>query len=291
VRTWDITGGMSSAMTVIEAERPDGTTHRLVVRRARERPDGTPARMMSIRDEHDLLVHLSALGLPVPTPRLLDDSRALLPDPFAVYDFVDGAIVASTPDPVGVARTLAHHLVAIHDVDGSADAFRSLPDRADRVAERLARPPDPDQPEAEAVRQVLRDAWPPLAPATPSLLHGDFWPGNLLWRDGELVAVIDWENACVGDPLGDVSITRLDLLWAYGPEATTAFTEAYGALRTIDHARLALWDLVAAVRPTGVLSAWAVDWQALGHPDLTTESMQTDLQWFTDQALAVWRTR
>src|SRR5438067_5191571 len=24
------------------------------------------------------------------------------------------------------------------------------------------------------------------------LLHGDFWPGDTLWRDGRLVAVIDW---------------------------------------------------------------------------------------------------
>ena len=26
------------------------------------------------------------------------------------------------------------------------------------------------------------------------LLHGYLWPGNLLWQDGRLVAVVDWEG-------------------------------------------------------------------------------------------------
>jgi aminoglycoside phosphotransferase (APT) family kinase protein len=37
------------------------------------------------------------------------------------------------------------------------------------------------------------------------LLHGDFWPGNALWRDGALVAILDWEDAAIGDPLADVA--------------------------------------------------------------------------------------
>jgi aminoglycoside phosphotransferase (APT) family kinase protein len=36
-----------------------------------------------------------------------------------------------------------------------------------------------------------------------SLLHGDYWPDNTLWRDGRLVCVIDWEDAALGDPLAD----------------------------------------------------------------------------------------
>ena len=41
---------------------------------------------------------------------------------------------------------------------------------------------------------MLRRPPPPVQVNRPVLLHGDFWPGNILWRDGRLVAVIDWEK-------------------------------------------------------------------------------------------------
>ncbi len=43
------------------------------------------------------------------------------------------------------------------------------------------------------------------------LLHGDLWPGNVLWQDGRLVAVVDWEDGAVGAPLIDVASARGDL--------------------------------------------------------------------------------
>ena len=38
-------------------------------------------------------------------------------------------------------------------------------------------------------------------------LHGDFYPGNLLVRDGTVVAVLDWDEALLGPP-------ELELAWA-----------------------------------------------------------------------------
>ena len=32
------------------------------------------------------------------------------------------------------------------------------------------------------------------------LLHGDYWPGNVLWQQGRLAAVLDWEDAALGGP-------------------------------------------------------------------------------------------
>ncbi|HLY78333.1 MAG TPA: phosphotransferase, partial [Caulobacteraceae bacterium] len=40
----------------------------------------------------------------------------------------------------------------------------------------------------------------------PTWLHGDVAPGNLLVRDGRLSAVIDFGQACVGDPACDLAI-------------------------------------------------------------------------------------
>ena len=48
-----------------------------------------------------------------------------------------------------------------------------------------------------------------------------------MWRDGRLVAVIDWEDARIGDPLADLACARVELRCEYGSEATGSFTERY----------------------------------------------------------------
>jgi aminoglycoside phosphotransferase (APT) family kinase protein len=46
------------------------------------------------------------------------------------------------------------------------------------------------------------------APAAPVLVHGDFRPGNVLYADGRITGVLDWEMAHLGHPAED-------LAWAY----------------------------------------------------------------------------
>ena len=119
----------------------------------------------------------------------------------------------------------------------------------------------------------------------PILLHGDFWPGNLLWREGaQLAAVIDWEDAKVGEPLADLAISRLDLLWIFGLDAMQTFTRHYQALAPLDYTDLPYWDLYAALRPMGRLAEWAAEWPALGRPDITEATLRAGHKWFVDQA-------
>ena len=41
----------------------------------------------------------------------------------------------------------------------------------------------------------------------PSICHGDFHPYNLLAKDGEVTAILDWSSCIVGDPAADVAST------------------------------------------------------------------------------------
>lgn len=43
------------------------------------------------------------------------------------------------------------------------------------------------------------------AGAEPSLVHGDFGLHNIMWKGAELSAVIDFDNACIGDPALDLA--------------------------------------------------------------------------------------
>jgi aminoglycoside phosphotransferase (APT) family kinase protein len=301
-------GGLSASMTVLDLEAPGGRRRRLVVRSARD-PDAE-RRSLSIGDEFRLLLSLEARGLRVPTPRLFDDSGTIFDHPYSVFDYVEGSPRVSSSDPAATGRSFADELASVHDVDLSTIDVAGLPRRTEEIGRQLEAPPGEGN-EAEVnedggahgggdggdgfLRELLRTRWPPPEPDRRVLLHGDFWAGNLLWRDDEIVAVIDWEEAATGDPLTDVATTRLDLLWAFGPEAMTAFTDHYFSLTSVDPTSvdptsvdpgaLALWDLVAAIRPAGVFSAWVADWADFGRPDMNATDMRARLRWFADQAL------
>jgi aminoglycoside phosphotransferase (APT) family kinase protein len=127
------------------------------------------------------------------------------------------------------------------------------------------------------IRNALQAVWPLPQRNTPVLLHGDFWPGNILWKDGELVGIIDWEDAALGDPLADVANSRLEMLWAFGIDAMQSFTHQYQAMTAIDFTHLPYWDLSAALRSASQFAGWAAD-------DATKKTMQERHRWFIAQA-------
>ena len=97
--------------------------------------------------------------------------------------------------------------------------------------------------------------------------------------DGErLAGVIDWEDAALGDPLADVANARLEILWAFGPEAMADFTQHYQSLTGQDFNGLPYWDLCAAIRPAGKLGNWGLA------PDVMQNMIQRH-QHFVEQAL------
>jgi prepilin-type processing-associated H-X9-DG protein len=67
----------------------------------------------------------------------------------------------------------------------------------------LARRAGEDGGAADALAADLRRTAPPLRGAV--IAHGDFHYGNLLFADGRVSAILDWEIAGVGDPLSDLA--------------------------------------------------------------------------------------
>jgi aminoglycoside phosphotransferase (APT) family kinase protein len=293
-----LAGGLSSQSTMLLVENPGGDHRRLTVRQLRS--PHADRNSLSLADQFRLLVVLYDRGLPVPAPVHYDGSGRIFAHPYAVFEYIEGTPRVTTADPEGTGRMFADQLAAIHrlglgqvmsDVGGANAAIDAgsldLSVRIDQVRRYLATPPVVlDDAMAEGrVRQALERHWPPPEPERSVLLHGDFWAGNVLWRHDEIVGVLDWEEAGRGDPLIDVAVTRLDLLWAFGPRSMQAFTDHYLSRTAIDPAALPLWDLAAALRPIGNLSLWAADWAAFGRPEVTAAGLRADHRWFVDQAL------
>lgn len=284
LHSWDLAGGLSSEMTVLDVGRADESTERVVVRRARR----TGAWSLPIADEYRLLVELHGAGLPVPKPRLLDDSGTILPVTYSVLGFVEGTTRFTTDDLGRTGRTYAVQLAAIHAIDPAVTTGLDLPKQSDAIDRLLAAPPPVlDHGLREGlIRDVLHAHRSRLRHGPVQLLHGDFWPGNVLWAGDDIAAVIDWQTSKLGEPLADVAVSRLDLLWAFGPVTMSAFTAEYVARSQADTTDLPVWDLLAALRPAGRLSDWATSWAAFDRPDVTVATMTAAHHWFVDQALA-----
>ena len=144
-----------------------------------------------------------------------------------------------------------------------------------------------------AIRRLYR-APPPLA-AKISVVHGDYRSGNFLHDGaGEIVAILDWEMAHLGDPLEDLA-WALDPLWSH-PQGDTvsgmvsqadavAIWEDTSGL-TVDPAALAWWRLFASVKAQAIWISSAKAWRDGG----MTEPILAFSGWFTarrqDQILA-----
>jgi aminoglycoside phosphotransferase (APT) family kinase protein len=255
LRTWELEGGVSARVTAFELERGDGRSERLILRRHGARDLHRNPRLAV--DEFRLLELLKAARIPAPTPRYLDASGEVFSVPALVVDYIEGELPSARVDETDLVDQLARVLAEIHRIDCSTADLSFLPRRD------LAELPVRRAPEAapeRRIRKVLASALP-RPPRNPSVLqHGDFWPGNSLWRGGRLVAVIDWEDAARGDPLADVANARLELLWAVGTQAMEAFTRRYETTATaIELTDLPYWDLWAALRLGGHISNWRLE--------------------------------
>lgn len=286
-RAWNLAGGMSAQMTALEGKAPDGTLTRCVLRC----PGGAqlienPA---AIENEYRVLQLGQALGLPIPTPLLFLPPGTEFSTACLVVEYVEGGLDFSPAHLEDYLAQMAGALAQIHAATcGKADlAF--LPRQANACPEALTEIAQPADLPSGTIRAALR-AFPPPTPANPlALLHGDYWPGNLLWRDGRLQAVIDWEDASLGDPLIDLGIALLEVVWMFGPPALPLFTEAYAARNQLDFGTLPYWDLCAALRLSRLvgssLGEWAASFASQGRADLTPPLLAERFAWFVEQAL------
>ena len=275
VRAWRPQGGVSTDVTVLEIAHAGGRHEKLLLRRYGAPHPGR--REPRAAQEFALLRALEQVDYPAPRPRLLDESGTLLPGALLVVTYLAGATDLIPNDPADVARQMAAQLVALHRVDWTALRLDFLRRETGEVGPPPARL---DESLSEGViRRALAAHGAALTRNATVLLHGDFWPGNVVWQAGRIHGVIDWEDAALGDPLADVANARLELLWAWGELAMDEFTSAYAAATRVHFDHLAYWDLWAALRPASKLGTWGLDAP-------TETRFRSRHAWFVAQALA-----
>ncbi len=193
---------------------------RLALRRPPRTPLSPTAHDMA--REHRVLRALTAgADVPVPRPVALCEDEGVIGAPFYLMELLDGVVARdAVPEEwsaaPGLASDLAHALVdtlvGVHAFDWRAaglDDFGRPEGYLERQATRwlgqLERYRTRPLPDVEVAGEWLAAHVPRMQP--PTLIHGDYKLDNLmLERDLPVtpVAVLDWEQATIGDPLTDL---------------------------------------------------------------------------------------
>lgn len=152
------------------------------------------------------------------------------------------------PHPPGPAdpRELRRLLESVHAVDPLAVGHHLAPARSFTGGERWASVLrdqvvpllDPDvRPEARA----RVDALEALRPPRRTVVHGDLAGSNVLWSDGRVSGVLDWDLAALDDPAADVAALAT---W-HGPELLATVTDPRTARRADVFRRTFVLQVVA----------------------------------------------
>lgn len=214
VRVTRFPAGLSSLSyraDVVTADGPDT----FVLRAEPERGVIPPYDIVA---EHDLLDHVERAGLPVPKVLHLEADAARLGARFMVMSYVEGDVYRSADprfddDPELVRHVQERfvdmmariHLVTDHGRAPFPDAAQAARAEVAVCRRRLSATQVLPNPVLEHALDVLDDRAPH---GQLALLHGDYRLPNLKWRDGEIVGVLDWELARIGDPMADLAFSQ-----------------------------------------------------------------------------------
>ncbi|MEZ5557986.1 MAG: phosphotransferase [Pseudomonadales bacterium] len=249
-----LTGGVSADVHALMLALPGGGTENIVLRQHRVK-DWKRRQANVTQMEYQVLAALHRAGMPVPEPLHLDDSGSLPDGPYLVTSFMPGSTDVPPEALDSALDHMAGLLARLHSLP--ADLLSGLPMRADPLPELFEYLPD--TPLCNRLRELLTARGDTAYQEGMSILHGDFWPGNILWVEGAPSAILDWEDAALGDPACDVAGCRLEVLWKYGPEASAKFADCYAILRSLDPVRLALWEVFVASAGRHFLGEWGLE--------------------------------
>jgi len=240
-----------------------GHTRKLAMRRAAggglygaepvERPETYPG----LAAEAALMRAAGAVGVPEPEILHVLAEEDGLGEGF-IMQWLEGealgARIARSPEFADLREHLAYDcgrvLARIHAIDLDATGLRDLlsPISAEEFVEQTwarYREYDTPQPMIDYTGRWLLDHLPTANRQV--LVHNDFRNGNIMVDSNELVAVLDWEIAHIGDPMRDLGSWRFGV----GDKAVGGFGDRADLFRgyeaesglTIDPEQVKFWEV------------------------------------------------
>lgn len=207
---------------------------------------------------------LDAAGVPAPRVLVVDDSSTLVPEHYLIMTKIEGApLIQAWPTLTPTEREAAAYqagvlLARMHGITferfgklyGKERIFGTWRAYLEDYLNRYAREAAADGVIAPAtLRQIeaVMEKHTPLLDSvtTPRLVHWDYHFENLLYRDGAITGVLDFEWALAGDPAHDFN--RRDQWESDCPGSRAPLYAGYTGIRPLDadhEARVALYQML-----------------------------------------------
>jgi aminoglycoside phosphotransferase (APT) family kinase protein len=174
--------------------------------------------------EYRVIAGLHPVYARVPRPVVYSADPEIVGAPFYLMERVEGVILRNKP-PAGIdlppelmqklSKAAIENLAVIHGLDYTQTSLANLGRPQGYVErqitgwiERYARAKTDELPAMERAAAWLSENMPPDAGA--SIIHNDYKYDNMILDSADLtniVAVLDWEMATIGDPLMDLGTT------------------------------------------------------------------------------------
>jgi len=194
-------------------------------------PRRAAAAGLILNEQRWLPVLAARLTLAIPVPERVGRPGRGYPWHWSIQRWLPGSTADERPLETAHALHIAAFLRSLHmraPADAPHNPLRGGPlrERAPIAEARLARIAAQTDLITDRLRQVWAQALETPIDVTPTWIHGDVHPGNVLVHRGRLSGIIDWGDIAAGDPATDLAAAWLLF---EDPEGRQAVFDAYGA--------------------------------------------------------------
>jgi aminoglycoside phosphotransferase (APT) family kinase protein len=153
---------------------------------------------------------VTTLTLPVPAPTRVGNPAFGYPWPWSVVPWLKGVAADLLEPNPAQARLFARFLRSLHvpaPADAPANPVRGVPleQRASSVEERISRLSGRTDVVTPRIKHIWNEALEAPIDVSPTWLHGDLHPRNVLVEDGVISGIIDWGDVTSGDRATDLA--------------------------------------------------------------------------------------
>jgi aminoglycoside phosphotransferase (APT) family kinase protein len=251
-----VPGGASREAWFVDVTGADGEVQELFLRFSRM-PQPPGDLFHPLRVEGEIFLALADTGVAVPRILGVHPTRQAL-----LEERVEGATwfyrIKDPDEQVRVARDFVRNLATLHRLDPTRLELPSLGDVAPaselalREIANMRRRATGDDGSIDPLVRLSLDWLERNVPDYEGpvvLVQGDTGPGNFLYADGRVTAVVDWELAHLGDPMDDIawlSLRTVQDTFTHFPDRVREYEELSG--HRVDASRVWYYRLFAELR-------------------------------------------
>ena len=250
-------GGASREAWFIDVDR-DGTVDPLFLRYSRaERPADTA--FLPLRVEGEVFMALQDTDVTVPrTLAVHPEHEAMLSERISGENWFYR--IQDPDEQVRVAQDFIRNLAALHRLDPhdlELPSFGPVKTAREHALDEIANMRRRATTRAGHIDPLVRLSLDWLERNVPDfdgpvvLVQGDTGPGNFMYENGKVTAVVDWELAHLGDPMDDIawlSLRTVQDTFTHFPDRLREYEELSG--NAIDAERVWYYRLFAETRLT-----------------------------------------